>query len=307
MIDERLTFRKFEMFLAFMKTENIGRAAEALNLSTVSVHRALHSIEEALSCPLFIHQGRGLKPLPSAYEFERHAKELLQGIHTAIEDTQRTAGITTTRMRLGTLYSLTVHTIPRLIMDMKSRRPELEFELVMGSNQKLMDELDLNRLDAIVIETYSQEIDPSRYVALDLFRDALFLAVPTSWKGHLGPEADLKDFRNEKFIALSEGFATYANFQTAFGIAGFQPQIVTRVSDIFSMISLVQAGVGIALLPGRMCSVYESTIRLVRLAAPYQISQTIGVVFSKKREHESNLLALAAVGRMFANDMRKLS
>ena len=41
--------------------------------------------------------------------------------------------------------------------------------------------------------------------------------------------------RSIVFVALAEGFATYAGFQEAFHIAGFEPEIVTRVNDIFSM------------------------------------------------------------------------
>ncbi|MCX2946422.1 LysR family transcriptional regulator, partial [Rahnella perminowiae] len=58
MIDSEITFRKLEIFLAYMEKQNITRAAEQLGLSSVSVHRALHSLEEGLRCPLFIHRGR---------------------------------------------------------------------------------------------------------------------------------------------------------------------------------------------------------------------------------------------------------
>ncbi|SQC14243.1 malonate utilization transcriptional regulator [Klebsiella pneumoniae] len=40
------------------------------------------------------------------------------------------------------------------------------------------------------------------------------------------------------------------------------------MNDIFSMISLVQAGVGFALLPGRMKKVYEKDVQLLKLANP---------------------------------------
>lgn len=50
--------------MMFMTKNNITRTAEALDLSSVSVHRALHTLEEAINCPLFIHKGRNLVPLP---------------------------------------------------------------------------------------------------------------------------------------------------------------------------------------------------------------------------------------------------
>ena len=49
-IDEELTLKKLEIFLAFMRTGNLARAAADLQTSTVSVHRAIHSLESALRC-----------------------------------------------------------------------------------------------------------------------------------------------------------------------------------------------------------------------------------------------------------------
>ena len=52
-IDDEITFRKLEVLLAFMETGNLSKAAEALDVSSVSVHRALHSLEKGVRCSLF--------------------------------------------------------------------------------------------------------------------------------------------------------------------------------------------------------------------------------------------------------------
>lgn len=75
--------------------------------------------------------------------------------------------------------------------------------------------------------------------------------------------------------------------------------------DIFSMISLVQAGVGFALLPGRMKKVYEKDVQLLKLAEPYQMRQLISIVYSHHRERDADLLALAAEGRMYARSINR--
>ena len=138
------------------------------------------------------------------------------------------------------------------------------------------------------------------------------MRVPTSTRtplitasASLKPDAlaDLRDYRDQKFVSLAEGFATYAGFQEAFHIAGFEPEIVTRVNDIFSMLSLVQAGVGFTLMPGRMKKVYENSVQLLKLSQPYQMQQLIAIVFSRNREQDPNLRALAAEGRMYARSL----
>ena len=47
----------------FMRYGNLSKTAAEMQISTVSVHKALHSLESALRCPLFKNEGRNLIPL----------------------------------------------------------------------------------------------------------------------------------------------------------------------------------------------------------------------------------------------------
>ncbi|WP_436874504.1 LysR family transcriptional regulator [Kosakonia sacchari] len=304
-ITNDITFRKLGIFMAFMEKGNIARAAEALNLSGVSVHRALHTLEENVRCPLFAHKGRNLIPLPAAWTLLEYCQEVTQLMERGLDEARKTAGVGQGRLRVGTLYSLTLETVPRLIMGMKLRRPDLEMDLTMGSNEALLQMLEEGRLDAILISISESEIDRNNLEVLPLFHDDIFLAAPASATLETDTQADLRDYRTQKFVSLAEGFATYAGFQEAFHIAGFEPEIVTRVNDIFSMLSLVQAGVGFTLIPGRMKKVYEGSVQMLRLAEPYQMQQLIAIVFSRNRERDPNLLALAAEGRMYARSLQE--
>lgn len=300
-----ITFRKLTIFMTFMEKGNIARTAEALEISGVSVHRALHTLEESVRCPLFVHKGRNLLALPAAWTLLEYCQEVTQLMARGLEETRKTAGVGQGRLRGGTLYSLTLETVPRLIMGMKLRRPELEINLTMGSNDMLLQKLEDGELDAILISLSEHQVDLAQFEVLPLFRDDIFLAAPASATLNSDELADLRDYRQQKFVSLAEGFATYAGFQDAFHIAGFEPEIVTRVNDIFSMLSLVQAGVGFTLMPGRMKKVYESSVQLLKLAEPYQMQQQIGIVFARSREHDPNLLALAAEGRMYARSLEQ--
>ncbi len=159
-----------------------------------------------------------------------------------LEESRKIAGIGRGRLRVGTLYSLTLETVPRLIMGMKLRRPDLEMDLTMGSNETLLHMLDEGSLDAILISISESDIDRNSLEVLPLFHDDIFLAAPASATLNTSGPADLRDYKDQKFVALAEGFATYAGFQEAFHIAGFEPEIVTRVNDIFSMLSLGAGG-----------------------------------------------------------------
>ncbi|MDQ1213225.1 LysR family transcriptional regulator [Pantoea anthophila] len=302
-INQEITFRKLSVFMMFMTKGNIARTAEALELSSVSVHRALHTLEEGIDCPLFIHKGRNLVPLPAAWTLLDYCRDVTALMGKGIEEARKVAGIGAGRLRLGTLYSLTLETIPRLIMGMKLRRPTLELDLTMGSNQMLLNMLEDDALDAILIATHEGELSEARFDVIPLFEDTICLAAPAGETGSGNAPVDLRDYADRDFVSLAEGFATYAGSREAFQIAGFEPRMVTKVNDIFSMISLVQAGVGLALIPGRMRKVYENNIQLLTLAAPYQMRQQVAIVYSHRRERDNDLLALAAEGRMYARNL----
>ncbi|MTH47765.1 LysR family transcriptional regulator [Intestinirhabdus alba] len=304
-ITDDITFRKLTIFMTFMEKGNIARTAEALDISSVSVHRALHTLEENVRCPLFIHKGRNLIAQPAALTLLEYCQEVTQLMARGLEETRKTAGVGQGRLRVGTLYSLTLETVPHLIMGMKLRRPDLELDLTMGSNETLLAMLEEGSLDAILISVSESEIDHNSLELLPLFHDDIWLAAPATATLDTSSPADLRDYREQKFVSLVEGFATYAGFQEAFHVAGFDPEIVTRVNDIFSMLSLVQAGVGFALMPGRMKKMYENSVQLLKLAQPYQMQQQIAIVFARNRERDPNMLALAAEGRMYARSLNQ--
>ena len=299
-IDDELTLKKLEIFLAFMRTGNLTKAAADLNTSNVSVHRAIHSLESALRCPLFKHEGRNLTPLESAYVLEERAQKLIQDVLATVELTRQAAGFSAARFKLGSLYSLTVKTVPQLIMGLKIRRSELNIDLIMGSNIDLFYKLKNMEVDAILVSLDESVNDPD-CEHLPLFSDDIFLAVPADSPFSHHSDVDLSDLREATFITLTQGFATHRDGIQVFKQAGFEPKVAMQVNDIFTLLSMVSSGVGFALLPGRIAAVYENRVKLIPLQPRYRMQQHIGMVFLKSRERDPNLLALIAEGRMYSN------
>src|SRR5476649_1875813 len=297
-IDDELTLKKLEIFLAFMRTGNLARAAAELQTSNVSVHRAIHSLENALRCPLFKHEGRNLTPLESAYVLEERAQKLIQDVVESVRLTREAAGFSAERFKLGSLYSLTVKTVPQLIMGLKIRRSELNIDLILGSNIDLFYKLKNMEVDAILVSLNESVNDPD-CEHLPLFSDDIFLAAPVD-SPFAQSEVDLSDLREATFITLTQGFATHQDGAQVFQQAGFEPKVAMQVNDIFTLLSMVSSGVGYALLPGRIAAVYENRVRLIPLQKRYRLQQHIGVVFLKSRERDPNLLALVAECRMYA-------
>ena len=78
MLNTDVTLRKLEILCSFIRTGSLAKTGEELGLSSVSVHKALHSLEGGVGCPLFVKEGRQLKPLPTASYLAEMSVELLE-------------------------------------------------------------------------------------------------------------------------------------------------------------------------------------------------------------------------------------
>ena len=294
-IPEEITFRKLEIFLAYMSCGNMEKAADELEISRVSVHRALHSLEDAVGCALFLHEGRNLVPTKAANLLGKVAAGLIEHMSDGLQSMRETAGLFGDNLRVGSIISLTANLLPRMVTDMKSRRPTLNLELVLGSNADLTDKLKNDQIDASIMAVISKE--PSMVVE-KLFDDHLYFAAPAGSPYAAREAISIVELQKESFVALSDKFATSKALYEAFGRAGFEPRIAMKVEDIFSMMNLVVGGVGYALLPGRVRNLFGEQIQFIPLEDRFQVRQTIGLFYLRARERDPNLLALAAACRM---------
>ena len=302
-VEEGVTLKKLEVFLAFMKTGNMARASETLGVSVVSVHRALHSLEDSVRCALFKPDGRKLIPLQTAYTLAAYAERLLHECEEGLRKTREVGGIASPRLKIGSLYSLTIGTIPQLLIKLKLRKSALDVDLTLGSNQLLLEQLNAFRLDAVIVALPGTQSD-GQLLSVSLFEDEIFFAAPIGSPYAKIAAVDLAAARSEKFVSLNDEFATAANFNDLFAQAGFVPKIAVRVGDIFSLINLVSGGVGYSLLPGRVAA-FSPRIQLIPLARRYAAKQVITLMYPRKRERDPNLLALAAECRMLRRELRQ--
>ena len=296
-IDDEITLKKMEVFLAFMRVNNLARVSELLGQSAVSVHRALHSLEEGLRCPLFKREGRNLIPLKSAYVFAEHAQRAVDACEAGVKEVRDVAGFNAPRLRIGSLYSLTLRCIPQIIIGLKLRKPTLDIGLTMGSNRQLLNGLAEGRLDAIIIGLKEPPAG-NELVSVPLFNDIIYLAAQVGSPYAGMGEVDLARMKDEKFVTLGDGFVTSESFLQAFQRSGYEPQVAMEVSDIFSLINLVSEGIGYGLLPGRI-GAFSPRIELISLAQKYASHQQVTLMFPASRERDPNLLALAAECRMY--------
>jgi LysR family malonate utilization transcriptional regulator len=299
---EEVTLRKLEILCSFIRTGSLVKTAEELQLSSVSVHKALHSLETAIACPLFVKEGRQLKPLPAALYLAEGGIEVLEELDRVLKKTRAKAGLESKQIRLGSMYSLTANIIPRVIMGTKVRRPDLDIDLYLGSNADLMKKLHEGDVDAVMIAVPTDDaLDGIEIVPL--FEDQLYLASSKNKKPAQG-SVDLSNYEHEKFLTLQDGFATTSGFYDAFGLAGITPNVVMKVGDIFTLMNMVSNDMGRSLLPGRVKALMGDALDFTPLDPKYQVTQRIALMYLQANESNPNILALAAEARMLQRNTK---
>ncbi|WP_457329516.1 LysR family transcriptional regulator [Rhizobacter sp. P5_C2] len=294
-LPEEITFRKLEILLAYMDAGTLTRAAQALGINPVSVHRALHSLEDALRCPLFRAEGRNLMPTSAASVLAGTAHAALKVMREGVNATRAAGGYLADSVCIGSLYSLGVRTIPGLVTALKLRRPSLQTDVSMGSNVELLTKLRAFTVDAalMVLPDSAQDIE-----SIPLFEDQVFFAAPANSKYAQMDSIDLGACGSERFVSLTEGFATRNDFAATFAKAGYTPQVALQVGDIFTLINFVSGGVGCTLLPGRVRDVLNGSVQLIPLHPRFAVRQQIGLSYLRARERDPNLLTLASACRL---------
>jgi LysR family malonate utilization transcriptional regulator len=280
----------------FLQAGSLAKAAEQLDISAVSVHRALHSLEAGLRCNLFRTEGRNLIPTDAALALADVAREVIKTMADGIRHTREVGGYAADRVRIGSLYSLTNGTLPALVVGLKLRRPEIRTELVLGSNADLLQKLRDGSVDAALIG--QPEAAPDIETQL-LFEDEVFFAAQAGSARASEAEVDLSTCADERFVSLTGGYVTHDRFTDAFREAGYEPNVVMTTSDIFSLMNLVGGGIGCTLLPGRVRPVLPASVVLRPLAPRFRQRQAICTVVLRNRERDPNLLSLLAACRTY--------
>ncbi|SBS33255.1 HTH-type transcriptional regulator CynR [Marinomonas spartinae] len=304
MFDEMITLKKLEIFLTFMKVGTLSEAANQLQLSSVSVHRAIHSLEEGLKCPLFRQEGRLLTPLPSARVLEERVTQVLNDLQDGITSTREVAGIYSNQFKLGALYSLTINTLPQLIAGLKRRKSDLNIELSLGSNSSLLSKLRNFELDVIIVSS-EKTLEDDEFTSLPLFEDELMLAVSRDSSLAKQRSIKLETFQNENFVTLSSGFATAEDTKKVFQRASIQPNVVMEVGDIFSLMSMVSGNVGYAILPRRVEHVFDNKIKLLSIENMPDMKQHVVMVCLASRERDPRILNCIVECRHYARNHKR--
>jgi len=242
--------RQLLAFVTVAEELHFGRAAERLHISQPPLSQLIRRFEQEVGTPLFVRTTRSVRLTPAGQALFDAASQLIdQGNAMLIAARQVASGESGT-LALGFTSTATYHVLPRAIAAYRERYPEVQLLLQEQKNSiELWQELLAGRLDAALLRRHASMND-GRFRFMLVGREPLVLAMPVHHRLAGVAKVGLADLRGEPFVAFAQRTSHYfhALIGALFERTGIEPRIVSE-SVLPTMLSLVEAGMGVALVP----------------------------------------------------------
>jgi DNA-binding transcriptional LysR family regulator len=242
-----MEIRLLRSFQVLAEQGHFGRAARALHLSQPALSKQVRLLEDGLGAPLFVRGRHGAQLTRFGRLFADEVAPLLRHADRVLDRAQRAARGELGELRLG--FGITTRLlVPRLVSRFRRAHPQVHVALQDMSSPAQIDALEHGALDVGFVR-----LPVERPLALlPVVEDRLVLAVPEGRRTELARRAP-QDLRDEAFVELSTappGSPSYqAHVLRVCARYGFRPRVVQSASDFFTVLALVSAGMGIAVVP----------------------------------------------------------
>ncbi|AWT27240.1 HTH-type transcriptional regulator GltC [Corynebacterium provencense] len=243
-------------FLDLVDTCNMADTAAATGLSQSSLSRRLAGLEAEVGTTLFDRRGRNLVLNHRGELLADTARKTRATWADGVEAVRRLVDPARGTVRLCFMHSLGTWMVPDLLRTWRAAHPTVEFELVQGAARQLVDRVVDGRSDlAFVGPEPVAQIRAGQVHWCELAQQRLGLAVPEGHRLATGPDGsprtsvDLREAREELFVAMLEGFGTRMILDQLSEDAGFRPRLVFESMELTTVAGLVTAGLGVAMLP----------------------------------------------------------
>lgn len=234
-------------FLAVARTHHFTRAAELTHVAQPSLSKQIHCLERDLGSELF-HRARGNVTLTPAGEvLVPFAKRILADVETARLQVHELAELRRGRLRLGATPSLCTGPFAHALAMFHGHYPGIELIIDETGSRDLVRQLAEGALDLALITSPAHRGDPT-LDTVPILREQLAVAVPHSTDLEL--EAfRIDDLRDRPLVMFREGYDLRSMTLTACQRAGFTPRFAIEGGEMDAVLSFVEAGLGIAVVP----------------------------------------------------------
>lgn len=241
-----ITNMNIQKYMALVKTIEYGsltKAADVLNYTQSGISRMIKDLETEWGISL-LERGRagvsltsdGIKLFPQLKRICRE-HEILMGQIDELHDMQ--AGM----IRIGTFSSVATHWLPNMIKAFQQNYPKIDFELLLGDYTEIESWILEGRVDFGFLRLPTK----ADLETIFLEQDRLMVVLPENHPLAGCDRFPIRELENSPFMLLEKG--AKAEISEIFEKHNISPQIHFITWDDYAIMSMVENGLGISILP----------------------------------------------------------
>jgi len=264
--------------LSFVKAVECGsfsKAAMLLNYSQSGISRMISDLEEDWNVVLLERGKGGVKLTSDGLKLLPYAKRLVAEYENLQNQVDEINDLKSGLIRIGTFSSVATHWLPNIIKEFQKDYPNIDYELLLGDYTEIEEWIAERRVDCGFLRLPTK----TEYDAIFLEQDPLLAVIPENHPLSVCEKFPVKAICEEPFMLLEKGGK--AEISEIIERYGLKPRVHFTTWDDYAIMSMVESGLGISILP-----------KLILKRAPYRIVvkeldvpayRSIGIVLKSKK------------------------
>ena len=259
-----LELRQLRYFLAVAEELHFGKAALRLHMTQPPLSQTIQGLEELLGTPLFERNRRAVALTPAGAALLPEARRMLAQAAQLPELVRRAAAGEAGRLALDFVSSADYSVLPPFLRLYRSTYPQVQITLQEATSDVQINHLLQGQVDAGLL---IPPLPDKARLALDYLKvltEPLILAAPAGLVGGAGP-VWLREVPAAPLIIFPRPIAPALHdaILACFRAAGVTPVIGQEAIQMQTIVGLVSAGMGLALVP-------QSVANLMRPGVEYR-------------------------------------
>jgi LysR family hydrogen peroxide-inducible transcriptional activator len=285
-----MEMHQLRYFVAVTRTGTFSRAAGECRVAQPSLSQQIQKLESEVGERLFERTRRRAILTPAGALFLPHALSILETAEQGRREILEMSGQVRGKILLGALPTIAPYFLPEIVRLFREKYRGVELILHEEATLQLLRGLEENELDLALIS----DAAPNPRIRIEkLFSEELLLCLPADHALLRQRVVVAADLEREKFILMQEGHCLGAQAQRFCQTKGLHPLISCRSAQIATVLAMVQAGLGVSLIPEMARNQGPAGSVVYRSLDGAQPRRTLALAMSRQRKSSRCVLELA--------------
>lgn len=283
-----MELKQLKQFIVLSEALSFRKAAERLHMAQPPLSISIGALEKELGVKLFERFPTGVKITHIGQELLADARRTLHYAEHLRATAKMAAQGQKDVLKVDFVASSTIRLLPKAIARFRATNPQVDLQLNESTANLITTALMECRIDIGLIR-YPAAIDAS--LAMDVVeRNTLVAALPPDHPLGKKSSLTLEQLKDEPFVLFEnrDGSTSHVSALIACQQAGFTPKVVQQVAHAQTLISLVESGMGVALVPDTYEHLAQRRLSFKRLRG--QTNHPIGIALVYREEEKDRPL-----------------